>query len=679
MTLFIVAQNMIPLSVLTKLFAFSPISCTLQALDPPYTRIIKIDILVALALEPAAIEAVLKELRTYIRNADKKFVCAAIRAVGRVAELARIVYDRHGQKSGDVAKERNTANRIALDCLYGLAVVTQTGDSTFVVGEAVAVMRNILVMLMSSPGGEGSLMSVDDPNQVQGFAIRRILLLLVNTLSCRARRSQIVEDGDEDDDDDHENETSDLESVAFELPPFAMASALWIIGEWMTDDTGSAIRVHNIDSSTKSQMRLEVIRLIDKVFPDLVPPERDQALHFATKLILCLSASTAPSSGEIALCEHILSMGRIDVNPDVKDQARMASALIHGSIGLKHDIDNMDSHDASSKRLSIGDVKRLLLERKPTPSFLPIEDDKTVDTSSFRFGTLSSLVGHQARGTYLPLPPWAEKNSPAALRDPIAAVREQVSGVPASQKLGSGAGFYGPSDSESEDSDSSTSSSDESSEGQEADSESDSDSEDSSSSTGGEDVTPTQNTVPNGVPTFGTQPMQAMAQVVPTTTLQTSLATTQSSSEDESSDDSSSSSSTSSSNEDYGGDVSGYDVKTPREGNLLSMGMGMPALQNNNAFGSNSTPQSIPSSSAMDDLKGLVMAPIAVEESTPTDPDVERDSSAWIQLVRPELCGGLSARARYLRGPTKSREAQLKGLDPKQPNVICVQIEFGNK
>ena len=66
-------------------------------MDPPFTRKLKVDILVSFALGPAAIEAVLQELRTYVRSPDKTFVAASIQAVGRVAELARIVYDRHRQ------------------------------------------------------------------------------------------------------------------------------------------------------------------------------------------------------------------------------------------------------------------------------------------------------------------------------------------------------------------------------------------------------------------------------------------------------------------------------------------------------------------------------------------------------------------------------------------------------
>ena len=122
-------------------------------------------------MEPAAIEVVLKEFRTYIRDGDKKFACAAIRAVGRVAELARIVYDRHGAKTGEAAKERSAANRIALDCLFGLAVVTETCDSKLVVGETIVSIQSILAMLSSDAGENGSLMQVEDPNGVQSFAL----------------------------------------------------------------------------------------------------------------------------------------------------------------------------------------------------------------------------------------------------------------------------------------------------------------------------------------------------------------------------------------------------------------------------------------------------------------------------------------------------------------------------
>ena len=82
---------------------------------------------------------------------------------------------------------------------------------------------------------------------------------------------------------------------------------------------------------------------------------------------------------------------------------------------------------------------------------------------------------------------------------------------------------------------------------------------------------------------------------------------------------------------------------------------------------------------SLDDLKGLVMAPVAVDESHSSDPNIENDSGSWIELVRPELCGGLSVMGRYLRGPTRQREIQLKGLNPDSPNVVCMQVQFGNR
>ncbi len=66
------------------------------------------------------------QLQVCIRDgSDVPFGTASIRAVGKVAEMARIVHDRHGAK-GKAVQERAEANRVALDCLYGLVTLTQT-------------------------------------------------------------------------------------------------------------------------------------------------------------------------------------------------------------------------------------------------------------------------------------------------------------------------------------------------------------------------------------------------------------------------------------------------------------------------------------------------------------------------------------------------------------------------
>ena len=657
-------------------------------MDPPHTRMIKLDILVSLALEPAAIEAVLKELRTYIRNGDKKFVCAAIRAVGRVAELARIVYDRHGQTpDGDAVKERKTANRIALDCLYGLSVVTQTCDSKIVVGEAVCVMQSIITLLSSDAGENGSQMNVEDPNDMQGFAMRRILLLLVNGLSRRVGDEGGQEGYASDDDEEEEKEDSELDKVTVELIPRALASAMWLVGEWISKIDGSSIILRNVDGNTKSQMRLEIVRLIDRAFLELDSLEREQGIHFASKvLIFNATGATPSSSSEHAVCEHILSMGRVDVNPDVKDRARFESAVIHSTIGLKVDTDAIDALPTLGKEMTVENTRKMLLDKKPAPSFLPVQDERTADMHSFRFGTLSSIVGHQARGAYLRLPPWGDQNSPKALRDPVEETEEVPTPASASN-LHASSGFY------AQDSDSSSSSSSSlSSDGQRADSESDSEesSDDSSSDSDSSDDNnlnvstqlPTASIIDLQDNLLANNLLQPIAQPTPqpVPALLGNMSS-QLSSEDEtsSSDDDSASSSSSSSDEDYfsGNTSKASALATPKEGNLLSMSMGSGQSQQKSVFDAAPAPSNN-GTSAMDDLKGLVMAPVVVDEPT-SDGGIEMNSSKWIQLVRPELCGGLSMKARYLRGPSREREIQLKGLDPKSSCVVCVEVQFANK
>jgi hypothetical protein len=83
-------------------------------------------------------------------------------------------------------------------------------------------------------------------------------------------------------------------------------------------------------------------------------------------------------------------------------------------------------------------------------------------------------------------------------------------------------------------------------------------------------------------------------------------------------------------------------------------------------------------SSVADEMRGLVLGPVVVD-ADPTDSNFDRDSSAWFQLVRPEHSGGLSVRARYLRGVTKAQQAQVMGFTSEKSTVVVVQILFENQ
>ncbi len=638
-----------------------------------------------MALEPAAIEAVLNELRAYIRHGDKTFAKTAIRAVGRVVELARIVFDRHGASSGNVTRERQAASRIALDALHGLSLVTQVSESKAVVGEAVSVMQSILLGLcVPTILSDGSTFVLEDPNEVRAFAMRRILLLLVSSLSnLQQSYASAVE---EEDSDEEEKEESELQKLSVNLKSAALSAALWIVGEWMANASmfGQSAWMHGMENQARAKQ--ELLRLIDSCFPYFKTFEKEQAIHFASKVWLSSAVSNS-SSTDVAVCEHILAMGRLDVNPNVKDRARFESCLLQSSIGLKYDKNGMDEQP-NNANLNQEQAKAVLLSNKPSPSYLPIEDENNIDLTSFRFGTLSSLVGHQVRGTSTVLPPWAKKNSPMSLREPIEVAKEQVAQNFSEQR--NVTGFYDNDDSDSDgDDDSSGSSSSSESGSSSGGSDSHSDSDDDSSSNSSDDDGNGNLTapVPSGMPMngnmqnnqifglLGTQTSKPVPQPVPqpfNATIPPKASSDDDSSESDSSD--SSSSSDESTGMQMPSDAINHTQNgammnaNPVDGNLLNL---MPS----NGFAP--APQAR-ATSTMDDFKGLVMNPTNGNNSQPQGIDQERDSSAWIQFVRPELCGGLSVQARYLRGPTKDNELRLRNINPSNVNAVCLQLGFKN-
>lgn len=56
-----------------------------KASDPLFTCTLKLDVLTALVTKDNC-ATILGELQTYVLHRDKSFVCAAVRAVGRVAD-----------------------------------------------------------------------------------------------------------------------------------------------------------------------------------------------------------------------------------------------------------------------------------------------------------------------------------------------------------------------------------------------------------------------------------------------------------------------------------------------------------------------------------------------------------------------------------------------------------------
>eukprot|EP00577_Skeletonema_sp_RCC1716_P004670 CAMPEP_0113410610 /NCGR_PEP_ID=MMETSP0013_2-20120614/21790_1 /TAXON_ID=2843 ORGANISM="Skeletonema costatum, Strain 1716" /NCGR_SAMPLE_ID=MMETSP0013_2 /ASSEMBLY_ACC=CAM_ASM_000158 /LENGTH=1161 /DNA_ID=CAMNT_0000296841 /DNA_START=434 /DNA_END=3917 /DNA_ORIENTATION=- /assembly_acc=CAM_ASM_000158 len=692
-----------------------------KGMDPSFTRMIKLDILVSLCIDPSAIDAVLSELRSYVRHNDKSFACAAIIAVGKVAELARIVYDRRAFTGGiDADAARDESNSIALGCLSGLVTLSEFSKNDQVVGECIATIQRLLAQLwskdggFSSGGGEGNIKVLKDPALIQERVLKRLLLILIRSISEQ-----------DEEPDEEETNTNRLEDRAVAVPPPATASLLWTIGEWLT--MSAQTLTWNMDSASKSKIRVEVLRMLAKAFSQLDAQIKLQALHLASKVFLMNKSDHGSSSAE-SLSEFILAMGRADVMQDVRDRARYESNVLHLSAGLNGDT-SMLQQRPSSNCMSVEKARKMLLDRKPTATSLPLDGKEFGSAKNeidiFRFGSLSSIVGLKAGGSSLPLPDWALVNSSSSLRDPEVLRQKKAAEDEAD--------LYDDSSSGSSSSDDDTSSSDSSSSSDDSsDESSDSDSEEE------EEIVSDIFVESNG---SAAKPIPASTQV--SNDLLPSMINEEedesSSSASSSSDDSSDSDiDSSSSSDDSSDESSDSDSEEEEEEELVSdiivesNGLAakpipastqvsndlLPSMINeeeddSSSSASSSSDDSSDSDSEMSDdnlegetavqnqpvvegtlfdlpadtinttqpskpqyakgastgssvasgLEGLVMSPLVVNKSDANEPsNIDDDSGLWKPLVRPELSGGLSVKLRFIFGQSRAKEVATLGL-----------------
>lgn len=631
-----------------------------KGVDPSFTRMIKLDILVSLCIDPAAIDAVLTELRTYVRHNDKAFACASIRAVGKIAELARVVYDRRALTGDiDTTRARADANLIALNCLSGLVSLSEFSRNEMVVGECAETMQRILAQLWSSDG-EVMTTAVNDPTKIQERVLKRLFIVLARALMA---------ENDEDEEEQNAKQKQ-LTSRAVRVPDSAVASILWIIGEWTTMNE-TLTGPWTVENTHKSMIRLETLRLLAKSFSEIDSQTKLQAIHLASKILLMLKSDPSLSNQvdkEQAVCEFILSMGRVDVMQDVRDRSRYESSVLQVSIGLAHDVAALTSVPGNaSSSLSLEKAKSMLLKPKPTASSLPLNGQELGSAENedlFRFGTLSSIVGYKSGGSGQPLPKWADCDTPSSLRDQSVLQHESEptrrDGIAESPS-----DLYSSSSSDDETSSDDSSSDSSSSDDSSVDEESDSDSSESS-----------DEEKPGVISMFGSNGanhQKPVAPVMQPSAPVASLLNNDSDSSSSSDSDSSSSDSEESSDEDA---PKGVNVaNTPAVGTILDMS----TTSQQSISAQYTTQTSNASSTVASGLEDLVMTPLVIDKNDAAGASKSFDSSAWKEYVRPELGGGLFVKMRYLRGMSRSNECKIMGLDPERHNTVCLQVHIENR
>eukprot|EP00613_Pedinella_sp_CCMP2098_P062861 CAMPEP_0171985902 /NCGR_PEP_ID=MMETSP0993-20121228/274595_1 /TAXON_ID=483369 /ORGANISM="non described non described, Strain CCMP2098" /LENGTH=1194 /DNA_ID=CAMNT_0012638793 /DNA_START=69 /DNA_END=3654 /DNA_ORIENTATION=- len=410
-----------------------------RSTDPYFVRKLKLEVLTTLT-EKDNVQALLRELQSYVTWEDKTFVSDVVAAVGRVGDAQPDIADRVTQ---------------------GLAGLLRASGSAEVVCEAVVVVRHL--------AQQGSLTAP---------LLEQVLKLLTLTLlddygALPDRMPEYGEDGKEVVVGGGEGAGS--AQGRREPPPLlpaAKASILWLLGEFY----------ERLPLWLQACVP-DVLRLSAQSFVDEPTEVKLQCVGLAVKLAVSL-----PQPGPVQqLAGHVLELARYDLDYDLRDRGRFATALL-GLVPASLDPSSVDQSSLQALRSS---ARAVLLSNKLPPLTL-LGKVAAEGLSSFTCGSLSACVDHTARG-YEPLPEWPLVQPDASVREPVV---EPSSSNPTAGGGAAGAGgkgFYGgDSDGSSSDSSSSSSSSssddssDDGSGGDSSDSDDDSDGDGDSSGSGEE-------------------------------------------------------------------------------------------------------------------------------------------------------------------------------------------------
>ncbi|CAM9328022.1 unnamed protein product, partial [Laminaria digitata] len=325
-----------------------------KASDPLFTCTIKLDVLTALATKENC-ATILGELQTYVLHRDKSFVCAAVRAVGRIADARPEAADQ---------------------CLQGLLTLVTCSKTSVVVAEAVIVLRQLLQQKPDFEGAEA--------------VVRRLSVLLLRSFLDNGSGEENARPSEHD---QGGGGTAIAGSVATAslAQPGARASIIWTLGEYHQHISGVAT---------------DVLRVLAKALPELEEEVKMQVLNFAVKLAL-----RRPDDARVqSLASFVLEMARFDLSHDLRDRARFMTAML----GLATADEGVDEEALLALNAKSGQV---LLKRRLPPNARPAEAGKPSGASHLVLGTLSAVVGHPING-YLPMPGWCTVQLDGSVREP---------------------------------------------------------------------------------------------------------------------------------------------------------------------------------------------------------------------------------------------------------------------
>ena len=342
---------------------------------------------------------ILKELQTYIRDSSTDFVCAAIRAVGRVADADPSVIDQ---------------------CVVGVTnmLLVFIGKSEKISSQCVVVLRQLLQQGLAQPraptsaGADADATGNSKAQRETGVDVSRVENGLSPTRLRVLRqlvKLLVIEDG--------------LESA------LARSSAVWLVGEF---------------HRALADVAPDVLRILAAGFMDEHRETKMQIMNLAVKQALQL-----PDNDRVqALTTYVLEMARYDLDTDLRDRSRFMTAMM----GLAASSEGGEGEAAVAAMAAQVDEEALaeLAEHACgvmlAPKLPPVTLLGCVDVEglpSFTVGSLSSLVGHNAAG-YEPLRVWTTENLPDREQQDAAAEARAGGGRGREGDYLMGAGASGP-------------------------------------------------------------------------------------------------------------------------------------------------------------------------------------------------------------------------------------------
>ncbi|KAM3576770.1 hypothetical protein VYU27_001364 [Nannochloropsis oceanica] len=323
------------------------------ATDPSFCRTLKLDILTALT-DAGTVSLVLKELQSYVKHADKDFVCATVRAVGRVADAQP---------------------EVAAKCLNGLMSLLACIRSEKVAGQAVIVVRQLL-----QQNKKGAHIEEEE----QARVVRQLAHVL-------------------------------LKEKGKQVPPPARASLVWIVGEFLRFVGPAAPDLLRLLAQSfpeeEPQVKMQIVNLALKLQLYLSREKKRKRTEGRGGLQE-VEEEEEEENAVTKLVRYVLEVARFDTNYDLRDRTRLLTASLGLAAGGTGGAGGADIAALVALRAKAEEVF-LQTKLPPLTSVGPVAME---GMPHLTISSLSWMLNHKVQG-YEELPDWVSLAPDPSVRD----------------------------------------------------------------------------------------------------------------------------------------------------------------------------------------------------------------------------------------------------------------------